>query len=60
MEMTHKIQLGVCCIINELRIQKPPIFSSRKMIIRTVNEKGIDALKEKADVLGLKGSVESA
>ena len=45
--MTHKIQLGVCCIINKLRNQKPPIFSSRKMIIRSVKEKGIDALKEK-------------
>jgi UV DNA damage endonuclease len=41
-----------------LRSQKPSIFASRKMIIRSVEEKGIDALKEKIiqnleDVLSL-------
>ena len=30
-----------------LRDQKPSIFASRKMIIRSVEEKGIGALKEK-------------
>lgn len=41
------IQLGLCCMNSMLREQKPPIFSSRKMIIRSVQEKGINALKEK-------------
>ena len=41
------IQLGLCCINTILRAQKPPVFCSRKMIIRTVKEKGIDVLKEK-------------
>ena len=37
------IQLGLCCINTILRAQKPPVFCSRKMIIRTVEEKGIDS-----------------
>ena len=41
------IQLGLCCMNTILRTQKPPIFASRKMIIRSVKEKGIDTLKEK-------------
>ena len=41
------IQLGLCCLNNRLRKQKPAIFSSRQMIVRTINEKGIDVLKEK-------------
>ena len=47
MSQNLSIQLGLCCINSKLRKQKPPIFSSRKMIIRTVQEKGIDVLKEK-------------
>tara|TARA_B100000989_G_C19484862_1_gene446937 strand:- start:185 stop:1144 length:960 start_codon:yes stop_codon:yes gene_type:complete len=47
MSENKPIQLGLCCINSYLRNLKPPIFSSRKMIIRTVNEKGIDFLKEK-------------
>lgn len=41
------IQLGLCCINTQLRSRKPPVFMSRKMIIRTVEEKGIDELKSK-------------
>jgi len=41
------IQLGLCCLNTILRKRKPPVFASRKMIIRTVEEKGIDVLKEK-------------
>ena len=41
------IQLGLCCLNTILRSQKPPVFCSRKMIIRTVKEKGIDVLKSK-------------
>ena len=35
------VQLGLCCLNNKLRKQKPPIFSSRQMIVRTINEKGV-------------------
>ena len=41
------IQLGLCCLNTTLRHQKPPVFASRKMIIRTIKEQGIDVLKEK-------------
>ena len=41
------IQLGLCCLNTILRAQKPPVFASRKMIIRSVEEQGIDALKDK-------------
>lgn len=41
------IQLGMCCINTVLRNQKPPVFSSRKMIMRSIKEKGIEVLKEK-------------
>lgn len=47
MSDNKSIQLGLCCMNTILRSQKPPIFSSRKMILRTVAQQGIDALKEK-------------
>lgn len=47
MSQNKPIQLGLCCLNTILREQKPPVFASRKMIIRTVKEKGIDVLKEK-------------
>ena len=47
MSCNKPIQLGLCCLNTVLRAQKPPVFASRKMIIRTIKEKGIDTLKEK-------------
>ena len=47
MSKNKPIQLGLCCLNTEMRAQKPPVFSSRKMIIRKIEEDGIDALKEK-------------
>jgi len=41
------VQLGLCCLNTNLRSQKPPIFSSRSIILKTLNEKGVDFLKEK-------------
>ena len=41
------IQLGLCCLNTALRAQKPPVFCSRTMIMRSIKEKGIDTLKEK-------------
>lgn len=46
MSINKPIQLGICCINTILRSQKPPIFSSRRMIVKTVKEKGIDELKK--------------
>lgn len=47
MSVNKPIQLGLCCLNTELRERKPPVFASRKMIIRSIEEKGIDTLKEK-------------
>ena len=47
MSKNKPIQLGLCCLNTEMRAQKPPVFSSRKMIIRKIEEDGIYALKEK-------------
>ena len=41
------VQLGLCCLNTVLRSQKPSVFCSRKMIIRKIKEKGINALKQK-------------
>ena len=47
MSLNRPVQLGLCCLNLTLREQKPSVFASRKMIIRSVEEKGINALKEK-------------
>lgn len=41
------IQLGLCCLNTTLREQKPSIYASRKMIQRTIMEKGLDELKKR-------------
>lgn len=46
MSTPRRIQLGLCCVNTTLRNQKPPIFTSRKMIVRSIEVKGIDLLKE--------------
>lgn len=47
MSVNKPVQLGLCCINTQLRFQKPPVFASRKMIIRSIVEQGIDVLKSK-------------
>lgn len=47
MSENRVIQLGLCCLNMTMRAQNPPVFSSRKMIIRTIKERGIHSLKEK-------------
>lgn len=47
MSTNKSIQLGLCCINTILRTQNPPVFCSRKLIMRTIREKGILALKQK-------------
>lgn len=41
------IQLGLCCINMHLREKSPTIFCSRSVKLKTINEKGIDTLKDK-------------
>ena len=40
------IQLGLCCINTVLRNQTPTVFCSRKMMMKSVKEKGIEELKK--------------
>ena len=42
------IQLGLCCMNMGLREQRPPIFASRTLRIKTVTEKGVEELKTRA------------
>ena len=45
MSVNKPVQLGLCCLNTILREQKPPVFASRKMIVRSINDKGVDLLK---------------
>ena len=47
MSINKSIQLGLCCINTTLRAQKPPIYPSRSVIIKTIKENGIECLKTK-------------
>ncbi len=47
MSINKSVQLGLCCLNTTLRGQKPSVFCSRKMIIRKIEEDGIQALKLK-------------
>lgn len=47
MSENKPVQLGLCCINTQLRFMKPPVFASRKMIIRSIEKEGIEVLKTK-------------
>ena len=47
MSENKSIQLGLCCLNTQLREQKPPIFASRSIVLKTFETKGVDHLKEK-------------
>ena len=47
MSENRPIQLGLCCLNTELRAQKPSVFASRTVILKTLADKGVDFLKEK-------------
>ena len=47
MSENKPIQLGLCCLNTVLRNQKPPVFSSRSVILRTLKQKGFEHLKDK-------------
>ena len=36
------IRLGLCCMNTTLKKLKPPIYASRKIIVRIIDEKGIE------------------
>ena len=41
------VQLGLCCMNTTLKAQKPPVYAARRIIIRIIDEKGIDELKRR-------------
>ena len=41
------IQLGLCCLNITLKAQKPPTYTSRKIIMRIIKERGMDELKRR-------------
>ena len=41
------IQLGLCCMNTQLRGLKPPVYCSRRIIVRIIDEKGIEELKRR-------------
>lgn len=47
MSENKEIQLGLCCLNTILRNEKPTIFASRKVVIKTIKEKGINVLLTK-------------
>ena len=47
MSTNKSVQLGLCCLNTTLRGQNPSVFCSRKMIIRKIEEDGIQSLKLK-------------
>jgi UV DNA damage endonuclease len=47
MSSEKPIQLGLCCMNTTLKKKKVPVYASRRMIIRTIREQGIDELKRR-------------
>lgn len=41
------VQLGLCCMNTTLKKQKPPVYAARRIIVRIIDEKGIDELKRR-------------
>ena len=47
MSENKPVQLGLCCQNTTLKKQKPPIYASRRIIIRIIDERGIEELKSR-------------
>ena len=47
MSTNKSIQLGLCCMNTILHSQKPSIMASRSVILKTLETKGFDILREK-------------
>ena len=46
MSVNKPVQLGLCCMNTTLKKKKPPIYASRKIIVRIIDERGIEELKK--------------
>lgn len=47
MSIPKPIQLGLCCMNITLKQKKPPVYAARRIIIKTIQEKGIEELKRR-------------
>ncbi len=45
MSSNKPVQLGLCCMNTTMKKMKPPVYASRRIIIRIIDEKGIEELK---------------
>ena len=45
MSTNKPVQLGLCCMNTSLKKCKPPIYASRRIIVRIIDERGIEELK---------------
>ena len=41
------VQLGLCCMNTTLKKQKPPVYASRRIIVKTIEKLGIEELKRR-------------
>ena len=47
MSINKPIQLGLCCMNISLKKQKIPVYASRRIIVRIIDERGIEELKRR-------------
>mgnify|MGYP002009679067 CR=1 FL=1 len=47
MSKPKPVQLGLCCMNTTLKKESPPVYCSRRIIVRIIDEKGIQELKKR-------------
>ena len=47
MSEAKPVQLGLCCMNVTLKKHKPPVYAARRIIVRIINERGIEELKRR-------------
>jgi len=47
MSSNKPVQLGLCCMNTTMKKMKPPIYASRRIIVRIIDERGIEELKSR-------------
>ena len=47
MSENKPVQLGLCCMNITLKEKKVPVYASRRIIVRIIDEKGIEELKRR-------------
>ena len=45
--INRPVQLGLCCMNTTLKKEKAPVYCSRRIIMRIIDERGIDELKQR-------------